>query len=267
MQNAENCHENVWILSGTSDGPSLVNKLLTLNYVVFVSVITYKASKSYSKNSKLHIITGKLNDSIEIINFIKKNRITYVVDATHPFALVISKNLNEACKKLKKPLYVYERKSGEKTFENFNYISGLKDIKSEYLINKNILLAIGSRSLDETATYYSKCGANVFTRVIPTQESISIAFCSCIKNSNIAILEPSKKNEYILEKKLCDYWKIDYVLCRDSGGYSQNNWEEIVRGSGMQLFLVKRPKLKYKNQYTFFDYDKLVNQIKKKVRA
>ena len=94
MHNSENCHENVWILSGTSDGPVLVNKLLKLNYSVFVSVVTYKASRSYAKNSKLHIITGKLNDSSHIINFIEKNQINYVIDATHPFALIISENLS-----------------------------------------------------------------------------------------------------------------------------------------------------------------------------
>ena len=261
MQNSENCHENVWILSGTSDGPALVNKLLSLNYVVFVSVITYKATKSYPKNPKLHIITGKLNDLSEIINFIEENKITHVVDATHPFAEIISKNLNEACKKIKKPLLVFERKSKIKSFKNFNYISGLKDIKREYLVKKNILLAIGSRLLNETANYYLKCGANVFTRVIPTNESISIAFGSCIKNSNIAILEPSKEKGNILEKKLCEYWKIDYVLCRDSGSYSQMNWEEIVYESDMELFLVKRPKSIFKNSYIFCDYDKLINQI------
>ena len=116
MQNPKNCHVNVWILSGTSDGTAIVNKLLKLNYLVFVSVVTYKAGKSYPKNPKLHIITGKLNESREIINFIKKNKITYVIDATHPFALIISKNLIEACKKIKKPLLVFNRKSEIKIF-------------------------------------------------------------------------------------------------------------------------------------------------------
>ncbi len=264
MHISENCHENVWILSGTSDGPAIVNKLLKLNYVVFVSVVTHKASKSYAKNPKLHIITGKLNDSIEIINFIEKNKVNYVIDATHPFALIISENLNEACKIIKKPLFAFERKTEIKSFKNFNYINGLKDIKKEGLVNKNILLAIGSRFLNDTASYYSKCGANVFTRVIPTYESISKAFSSCIKNSNIAILEPSKKKGNTLEKKLCDYWKIDYILCRESGSYAQMNWEEIVYESDMKLFLVKRPKLKYKNSHIFFDYDKLINQITRK---
>jgi len=263
MQNSKNCHENVWILSGTSDGPIIVNKLLQLNYIVFVSVVTHKASKSYAVNPKLHIITGKLNDSSEIIKFIENNKISYVIDATHPFALIITKNLNEACKKIKKPLLVFDRKSEIKPFKNFNYISGLKDIKKEGLVNKNILLAIGSRLLNETAKHYLKYGANVFTRVIPTPDSVSKAFCSCMENSNIAILAPSKNGKF-LEKSLCEYWKIDYILCRDSGSYSQMNWEKVVYKTNMELFLVRRPKIKYKDSPIFCDYDKLINQITKK---
>ncbi len=63
------------------------------------------------------------------------------------------------------------------------------------------------------------------------------------------------------EKKLCDHWKIDYILCRDSGSYAQMNWEEIVYKSDMKLFLVKKPKLKFKNSLIFFNYDDLINQI------
>ena len=205
MQNKEKCHENVWILSGTSEGPALANKLLGLNYVVFVSVVTYRASKSYVDNPKLHIITGRLNNTSEIIKFLEKNKIKHVIDATHPFALIISSRLNKACKKIKKPLIVFARNSGTKSSKNINYISGLKNIEGVNLKNKNILLAIGSKLLDETAIYYLGCGANVFTRVIPTQESITKAFGSCIKNSNIAILEPSKNMDFIYEKKLCEY--------------------------------------------------------------
>ena len=42
------------------------------------------------------------------------------------------------------------------------------------------------------------------------------------------------------------------------------NWEEILYESDMELFLVKRPKLKDKNLDIFFDYDSLINQITKK---
>ena len=100
MQNQENCYKNVWILSGTSDGPVIANRLLELNYSVFASVLTYKAGQAYNGNPKLHIITGRLNNKDQIINFIKKNKITCVVDATHPFAVIISKNLYDGCKEI-----------------------------------------------------------------------------------------------------------------------------------------------------------------------
>ena len=103
--------------------------------------------------------------------------------------------------------------------------------------------------------------ANVFTRVLPTYDSITKAFGSCIKNSNIAILEPSKSGDVILEKKLCDSWEIDYVLCRESGSYSQKNWESIVSGSKMKLFLVKRPKVKNDSSYSFNQYQNLIDHI------
>ncbi len=264
MQNQKNCYKNVWILSGTSDGPEITSRLLELNYSVFASVLTYKAGKTYIKNPKLHIITGKLNNKDEIINFIKKNKIKCVVDATHPFAIVISKNLNNACKEINTPLIVFERKSSINNTNNFIYIDDLKDINKGDLENKNILLAIGSRFLKDTANYYLNCKANVFTRILPTYESITKAFGSCVKKSNIAILEPSKSGKAILEKKLCDFWKIDYVLCRESGSYSQKNWESIIYGSKMKLFLVKRPKLNNDYSYSFDQYENLIDHIMRK---
>ncbi len=140
----------------------------------------------------------------------------------------------------------------------------MKDINKGDLENKNILLAIGSRFLNDTACYYMSHKANVFTRVLPTYESITKAFGSCIRNSNIAILEPSKSEEAILEKKLCNFWRIDYVLCRESGSYSQKNWERIISRSKMKLFLVKRPKLKNDYSYSFHETENLIDHIIRK---
>ena len=147
------------------------------------------------------------------------------------------------------------------TKNNFIYIEDLKAIKNVDLKNKNILLAIGSRFLSDTANYYMNCKANVFTRVLPTYEGITKAFGSCIKNTNIAILQPSKGKNSILEKKLCEFWGIEYVLCRESGSYSQKNWERIISGSKMKLFLVKRPKVKNDFSHSFNQYQNLINHI------
>ena len=60
MQNQKKCYQNVWILSGTADGPIIAEKLIKLEYVVFISVVSYKAANAYTLNNKLHIFTGCL---------------------------------------------------------------------------------------------------------------------------------------------------------------------------------------------------------------
>ncbi len=258
MQNQRKCHQNVWILSGTADGPILADKLLSLNYVVFVSVVSNKAKEVYQINDKLHIITGKLEDANQIQIFIVNNQINHIIDATHPFAIEISINLKNACDAIDFPIFKYERlyecKSNAKLLEDFT------DLENYEIENKKILLAIGSRSLNEIASFYINAGAQVFARIIASPESILGGFSSCISNSNLAILNPSKPKERILESFLCNYWNIDYVLCRDSGGYSHKMWDQICYETKIKLFLLKRPEI-FKGKYVFSQYDDLIKSI------
>ena len=265
MQNRKKCHENVWILSGTSDGPILSEKLLRHDYVVFVSVVTYKASTVYPQKNKLHIITGKLENEFAIQNFILKNEIKLIIDATHPFAQVISNKLISVCQKVQIPLFRYERGFIDNKKTQTKIIDDFKNIDEIEMQNKNILLAIGTRQLDDIARYYIDEGANVFARIIASPESILNAFSSCIKNSNIAILNPSKYQENNLELFICQNWKIDYVLCRESGGYSQRNWEYVSMKSDIKLFLLKRPMIK-ESKFLFSNYDDLIKKIDQLLR-
>ena len=263
MQNYKKCYENVWILSGTSDGPPLAEKFLKLNFTVFVSVISFKASTVYPDHPRLHIITGILNNVEEFQNFITFNNIDHVIDATHPFAINVSEKLNQACIQFSKPIFRFERNYIKDQFTNkFEYISDLNGINGSLLKNKNLLLAIGSKYLENTAQHYINLGVNVFARIIATPESILKALSSGIKNSNIAILNPSKNHKNILEQHLCKYWEIDYILCRDSGGYSQLVWQKVSSRNDIKLFLLKRPKINF-DTFVFSKYDLLVQEIAK----
>ena len=260
MQNSEKCHENVWILSGTSDGPIIADKLLNLNYVVFVSVVSYKASLVYPKKNKLHIITGKILNDNEVCKFIKKNQIDLIIDATHPFAIEISANLVKGCKQINKMLLRFERQTHFKFSSKNTYVEDLKGIKISDIKYKNLLLAIGARSLNEVSEYYMNLDVNIFARILATQESILNGFSSCIKNSNLAILNPSKIEKKNMEYFLCKKWNIDFILCRDSGSYSQMIWEEISEKTNIKLFKLRRPA-KHHKQQIFSDYDELIKFI------
>jgi len=262
MHNKSNCHENVWILSGTADGPIIADKLLELKFSVFVSVVSYRGSKAYTFNENLYIKIGRLNNVTEIQNFIKKNDIKHVIDATHPFATEISKNLIAACVQLDKPVLRFERSLKDinsHVNSTFQIIDDFKDIRGCEIKGKNLLLAIGSRSIDKVAGYYKTLGANLFARIIATPKSVLEGFSSCIENSNIAILNPTKLNTCRLEYYLCHYWNIDYIICRESGGYPQRLWEEISYSSKIKLFLLKRPKVR--NKLIFSSYDDLIKNI------
>ena len=258
MQNQKKCYKNVWILSGTADGPILANKFIKLDYVVFISVVSYKAANVYPLNDKLHIITGRLNNEREIQKFINSHQINYVIDATHPFAINISRILKKACEEISLPIFKYKRVSQNKS--KVEIISNFKDINFKKVKNKNILLAIGSRSLDEVARFYIDLGANVFARIIATPESISRGFSSCVCNSKLAILNPSEPKKNNLESYLCDFWEIDYIVARDSGGYAQKLWDEICLQSNIKLFLLERPQVR-DGTLVFFNYDDLVSKI------
>ena len=258
MQNQKKCHQNVWILSGTADGPILAERLLKLNYVVFISVVSYKAGNVYPLNRQLHIFTGRLKNKQEIKDFISKYKISFIVDATHPFAINISKNLIAASIDISIPIFRFERIYRYKS--NVEIISNFKGLPHEGIHNKNILLAIGSRALCEVASFYSDLGANIFARILATPQSICNGFSSGINHSRLAILNPNKYKGNKLEYHLCKYWNIDYIICRDSGGYSQIIWDEICLKNNIKLFLIKRPEMVH-NSITFSQYDDLIKMI------
>ena len=163
-----------------------------------------------------------------------------------------------ACSDISVPFFRFERISQYKS--NVEIISNFEDINYELIKNKNILLAIGSRALNEVARFYSDLGANIFARILATPNSISKGFSSCINHSQLAILNPSNSKRNNLEAYLCKYWKIDYILCRDSGGYSQIIWDEICLRSNIKLYLLKRPEIQT-NALIFSRYDDLIKKI------
>ena len=110
------------------------------------------------------------------------------------------------------------------------------------------------------AKLYTDLGANIFARILATPHGVSKGFSSCINNSRLAILNPKNSKENNLEYYLCKHWSIDYILCRDSGGYSQIIWDEICLKSNIKLFLLQRPRVPI-DSLIFSQYDDLIQNI------
>tara|TARA_Y100001968_G_scaffold113443_1_gene102851 strand:- start:381 stop:1196 length:816 start_codon:yes stop_codon:yes gene_type:complete len=245
MHFGRNCQGHVWLLSGTGEGPRFAKALIARDWRVTVSVVSFEASFAYEDLCLEEIKIGPLKGVSEITQVLKESRVDnegfdWVIDATHPFAELISSGLRKACIASSQPLLRFERPY-ERTGEA-NLIKEFKDLASLDLHGQRILMAIGTRYLNEAVISARDAGAIVFARVLPTPENFKKALSSDIPSSHLALLRPlsSEKNAE-LEAALCRQWSITGVVCRQSGGVIERRWKYICSKYKLDLWLLSRP--------------------------
>ncbi len=261
-----NDQRHVWLLSGTGEGPPLAKALISQGWKVTVSVVTPNAALSYSKLHLEEIIIGPISGVQGIKAFLRKAReihsgFCWVLDATHPFAFVISEDLKRACSEAGQSLIRFER-----PIENpygAILLNSVVQLSSKRLNGRNFLLAIGSRHLREAVDVISYAGANVFARVIPTQESIREALFSGIDQEHLAISRPFHGQvSGDLEAALCRRWAITDVICRQSGGITQKLWQDICQKDNLYLWMIARSSSSSSSSFeTFNSLDRLLNRV------
>ena len=150
--------------------------------------------------------------------------------------------MHRACKEALQPLIRFDRPLRDCSKESL--ITSSTELSNKFLEGKNVLFAIGSRHLHEAVVSARKAGANTFARVLPTPESLRQALASGIPGIQIAVMHPFKgEPKGQIEQELCRSWLIDCVVCRESGGITQELWQEISNKNGIDIFMISRPEL------------------------
>ena len=264
MDMREKCQPHLWLLTGTGEGHVFAKSLVKEGWKITVSVVSDRASTPYKNLILDELLVGALVNEEEIKRVIlnaRKNKKGFhcVVDLTHPFATEITPKISKVCKELNQEFIRYDRPINE-TSNAFliDNLSGLKNFKLE---NKSILFALGSRNLQEAVFLAKDLGANVYARVLANPESIKKTLSSSILKKNFAILNPSSVCDGEIEKALIRKWAIEGVVCRQSGGRTEELWHQICLSMGIDLWLIKRP-LKLENFNLIDNYEKLIKRLK-----
>ncbi len=259
-----NCQRHIWILSGTGDGPPLVKALLTKGWAISVSVVSIEASLSYAHLPIEALWVGALEGEEGIRKVLINAReqhegFDWIVDATHPFAKVISSNLQSVCEDLGQPLLRFDRCC--KTIPEAILINDFSDLLNFDLIDQKILFAIGSKYLRKALDYAHIAGAVPFARVLPTVESIIQGFAADLFEDHLAVVKPVR-GQYLgeIEEALCRKWEITGIVARESGGLTQQMWQKIAQTQGLDLWLIARPET-LKNVPVFYSYLELLDHI------
>ena len=88
---------NILIFAGTTEGRNLAQYLGRCQIFCHVCVATEYGEALIEESEYLKVHTGRLMAD-EMAQFIQKEQIDFVVDATHPYAVAVSENIVWACR-------------------------------------------------------------------------------------------------------------------------------------------------------------------------
>ena len=264
MDIRKKCQPHLWLLTGTGEGHVFATSLLKEGWKITVSVVSDRAAIPYQKLNLEKILIGALISEEEMRSVIlnarnNKNGFSCVIDMTHPFATKVTPTISKVCKQLGQPFIRYERPICD--ISNAFLIKNFSDLGGYDLNNKSILFALGVRNLQEACMFARDLGANVYARVLANPDSIKKTLSLSILNTNFAVLNPSLSSTGEIEKALIRKWRINGVVCRQSGGITETLWQKICLSMGIDLWMIERPS-KLQHIDSIDNYDALIKTLK-----
>lgn len=234
-------YKKVLLFAGTTEGRQLCEYLMDLKIEAVVYVATEYGTQFLGFSCPIiQIKVGRLTEA-EMEEEFEKQRPGLVIDATHPYAVIASKNIKEACEK-KKFTYIRIIRNSLSKEGNGIYLSDIK--QAAIWLNQqkegNILVTTGTKSLSELVMAVED-KERLIVRILPN--SSMLAFCEelgLLGKQIICMQGPfSEEMNYLIMKEK----NIRYLLTKESG--SQGGFQEKINAAGRAkatALIIKRPE-------------------------
>jgi precorrin-6A/cobalt-precorrin-6A reductase len=239
---------SIWLLGGTGEGPLIAARLLAAGWSVQVSLVSEDALRAYAPHPRLGTRLGALAGPGAIAAELQEAPLApfrWVIDASHPFACRISADLAEVCSCRHQPLLrLWRPTAPQRPGSRLILLEQLEDLASLDLGAERLLLAIGARHLPR-AVELAGAGA-CFARILPSPTSLRLALAVGLGAEALACHRPGtglpSSTPGAIERALLLRWAITAVLCRQSGGPTEQLWQQLCAELGLTLLLLKRPE-------------------------
>ena len=229
----------VVIFSGTTEGRRLSEQLNSRGIPHTVCVATEYGQMMQPKGEHILVEEGR-KDAEGILEVIKDASV--VVDATHPYARIVTDNIKEAAKELGVKLLRVVRDEDDPNLDlsGVTFFDTAADCGKALLgVKGNILLTTGSKELKELTSGIEDTG-RIYARVLPSLESIGLCEEAGIRSDRVIALQGPFSRE--LNAALLRQYHIEVLVTKDSGkagGFG----EKILacRDENVRVFCIKRP--------------------------
>lgn len=234
---------SIFIFAGTTEGRELSEILSDSGFDCTVSVATEYGAKLLPHSENIMVMQGRLNHQEMCAAFSRKNY-DCVIDATHPFAVEVSKEIKIACEISKIKYFRLARNTDANLNQDNAGLFYFDDVlsASQWLESQSekIFITTGSKELPKI------CGkitdkSRLFVRVLPSEESLRICDeCQIARNQVIAMQGPFSK-----ETNNCQFLKsgAKILLTKESGtngGYFEKI--EAAKSLGMKIAVIRNPE-------------------------
>lgn len=229
----------VVVFAGTAEGRTLSEYLSRRKIQVTACVATEYGESLLTENEYLNVHAGRM-DREQMTDFIKKEGAGLVVDATHPYAAVVSQNVSQACQDVKAEYIRLIRDSGTEDSNDMIPVSSVEEA-ADYLAGTkgNILVTTGSKELAKYTVIpdYEK---RVFARVLSIGEVAMTCEKLGFRGKNLICMQGPFSEE--LNTAMLRQFDCRYLVTKETG--KAGGFDEKIRAAskaGAKVILIGRP--------------------------
>jgi len=228
----------ILIFAGTTEGRRLAQILVDNNQECCVCVATEYGHQVMFEHELISLHTGRL-DVEGMKALIESDDFRAVVDATHPFATLVSENIRESLKGTGIPYLRLSRNVSvnENSCRMFDSVEECASALDQ--TEGNILLTTGSKDLNIFCIEGIR--DRLFVRVLPGLESIELCYKAGLEGRQIIAMQgpfSAKMNEALISQ-----YDIKCLVTKESGKTGGVD-EKVTAASncGISCFMIRKPQ-------------------------
>ncbi|NCC01418.1 MAG: precorrin-6A reductase [Clostridia bacterium] len=229
----------ILIFAGTVEGRRLAEYLVRAGIMVHVCVATDYGEKLLPKGDGITITSKRLTTEEMRTLFVQQD-ISLIIDATHPYAVLVSQNIKQACMETGKEYMRMLRGSIPEKTEQCTYLDSVEEAV-QFLKDTegNVLLTTGSKELAKFTEIpeYSK---RLFARVLSTPTVVNECQKLGFEGRNLICMQGpfSEELNYAMFKQI----DAKYMVTKESG--NAGGFVEKINAAGragVKTIVIGRP--------------------------
>ncbi len=210
--------KKILIFAGTTEGRNFAGKLAKSgrDSVVCVATEYGELVMQDEDHERIRVHRGRMEQQ-EMEDFMRGDAFEAVVDATHPYAVLVSENIRAAAEHTRLSYYRLNREAGISAgrAQSVRYFSDIEQCAAHLEHGRgNILLTTGSKELKKFMAHITN-PKRVFARVLPGTESLMLCGEAGLAGKQIIAMQGPFSKE--LNLALIHEFEIAHLVTKESG--------------------------------------------------